>query len=206
MPVFTPLRAAVLSGLVLLAPACTLSAPEAGARKSAPEIVTRWDHRPEAPLWNAAKFDALDNEGQALVASVPRDIDTFCPGYKAADETGRKAFWTAFFSGLAGYESTWRPEAAGAGGRYRGLLQIWPTSARFYGCDLSHPKGLYDGPTNLRCAARIAAQAVERDGVVAGAPGRWGGVARDWPPLRNARKRADIASFTRALPVCQSGT
>ncbi|WP_274353986.1 lytic transglycosylase [Roseinatronobacter alkalisoli] len=168
-----------------------------------PEIVTRWDHRPEATLWTAAKFDALDHEGRALVETVPDDIANFCPGYESADAEGRKAFWTALFSGLAGYESTWRPEAAGAGGRYRGLLQIWPTSARFYGCDLSHPNGLYDGATNLRCAARIAAQAVERDHVVAGGPGNWGGVAKDWPPLRDARKRNDIAGFTRSLPVCQ---
>lgn len=200
LPVAPMLAAAFLA----VTAGCTLSAPEPKAKSSrAIEVSTRWDHRPEAQLWTAAKFDAMDNEGRALVTTVPRDIDTFCPGYAKADTEGRKAFWTALFSGLAGYESTWRPEAAGAGGRYRGLLQIWPTSARNYGCDVSHPKGLYDGPTNLRCASRIAAQAVARDQVVAGSPGRWGGVARDWPPLRNAGKRADIAAFTRALPVCQ---
>ncbi|TVP70643.1 MAG: transglycosylase [Rhodobacteraceae bacterium] len=145
----------------------------------------------------------MEDEGRALVETVPKDIDTFCPGYRTADVEGRKAFWTALFSGLAGYESTWRADAAGAGGRYRGLLQIWPTSARFYGCDLSHPKGLYDGPTNLRCASRIAAQAVARDQVVVGTRGNWGGVARDWPPMRNASKREDIANFTRAVPACQ---
>ncbi|MCC5993467.1 MAG: lytic transglycosylase [Rhodobacteraceae bacterium] len=184
---------AVLSGC--------LSAPtDAGTE---PQVSARWDHRPEGALWTAAKYDALGKEGRSLIEAVPDDIDKFCPGYEQADMDGRKAFWTALFSGLAGYESTWRAEAAGAGGRYRGLLQIWPTSARFYGCDLSHPKGLYDGPTNLRCAARIAAQAVERDQVVAGGPGNWGGVAKDWPPLRRAATRADIASYTRALPVCQ---
>ncbi len=183
---------------------CTLSTPKTAVEVTrAAEVITRWDHRPEAQRWTDAKFVALETDGRALLETVPQDIVTFCPGYESADPEGRKAFWTALFSGLAGYESTWRPEAAGAGGRYRGLLQIWPTSARFYGCDLSHPKGLYDGPTNLRCAARIAAQAVERDRVVVGSPGNWGGVAKDWPPLRNARKRADIAEFTRALPVCQ---
>jgi hypothetical protein len=167
-----------------------------------PEIVTRWDHRPEAALWTAAKVDALGHEARALIDTVPRDIDAFCPGYRNANEEGRKAFWTALFSGLAGYESTWRPEAAGAGGRYRGLLQIWPTTARFNNCDLSHPNGLFDGATNLRCAARIAARAVARDQVVAGNAGNWGGVAADWPPLRNERKRSDIANFTRAIPAC----
>ncbi|MGP9790768.1 lytic transglycosylase [Roseinatronobacter sp. NSM] len=195
-----PMRLLAVAGLVTLLGGCMVQATDQSAGA---EIVTRWDHRPEATLWTAAKFDALDHEGRALVETVPDDIDTFCPGYESADADGRKAFWTALFSGLAGYESTWRPDAAGAGGRYRGLLQIWPTSARFYGCDLSHPNGLYDGATNLRCAARIAAQAVERDQVVAGSPGRWGGVAKDWPPLRDASKRNDIAGFTRTLPACQ---
>lgn len=197
--------APLLAAVVLAVTAgCTLSAPEPSVKsKRIIDVPTRWDHRPEAELWTAAKFDAMENEGRALVTTVPRDIDTFCPGYAKADADARKAFWTAFFSGLAGYESTWRPEAAGAGGRYRGLLQIWPTSARNYGCDISHPRGLYDGPTNLRCASRIAAQAVARDQVVVGSAGRWGGVARDWPPLRDARKRNDIAAFTRDLPACQ---
>lgn len=192
-------KGAVLACVAFLG-GCTVSA---GAPKSGPEFSTRWDHRPEADLWTAAKFEALDNEARALVETVPTDIDTFCPGYEHSDDAGRKAFWTALFSGLAGYESTWRPEAAGAGGRYRGLLQIWPTTARFHGCDVTHPQGLFDGATNLRCAARIAARAVERDQVVVGSNGRWGGVARDWPPMRNASKRADIAAFTRSLPVCQ---
>lgn len=188
----------------ILIAGCTLAAPEAAKRPEQLDVPTRWDHRPEADLWTAAMFSAMEDDARALVTTVPRDIDAFCPNYKAASLKERKAFWTALFSGLAGYESTWRPEAAGAGGRYRGLLQIWPTSARYYGCDLSHPKGLYDGPTNLRCASRIAAQAVARDKVVVGGSGNWGGVARDWPPMRNARKRNDIASFTNTLPVCQS--
>ncbi len=191
----------------LLLPAIVAIALLAGCTtattQTAPEIAARWDHRPEAALWTTAQYKALGQEGRGLIDTVPADIDSFCPGYEKADISGRKAFWIGLFSGLAFYESTWRPEAAGAGGRYRGLLQIWPTSAKFYGCDLTHPKGLYDGATNLRCAARIAAQAVERDQVVAGGPGNWGGVAADWPPLRDAAKRRDIAAFTRSLAACQ---
>ncbi len=203
MTALKPLRALVASATLLLLAGCTLSTAEPASRQDTFEVTTRWDHRPEAPQWNRAAFNAMGAEGRALITTVPEDIDSFCPAYRSADPEARKAFWTALFSGLAGYESTWRPDAAGAGGRYRGLLQIWPTSARYYGCDLSHPSGLFDGATNLRCATRIAAQAVARDRVVAGAPGAWGGVARDWPPLRNARKRGDIAEFTRELPVCQ---
>lgn len=198
---FAPLLAAAM---LSFSAACSMSAPKlSGSDTQAIDVPTRWDHRPEADLWTTATFEALANGGNALVQTVPRDIDTFCPGYAAADDAGRKAFWTALFSGLAGFESTWRPEAAGAGGRYRGLLQIWPTTARHHNCDLSHPSGLFDGATNLACASRIAARAVSRDQVVAGSAGNWGGVARDWPPLRNPGIRNDIAAFTRNIPACQ---
>lgn len=165
-----------------------------------PEIITRWDHRPEAPVWNAAMVEALTGEQVELLAGTPRDAADFCPGYAQADTQARAAFWVAFFSGLARFESGWRPEAAGAGGRYRGLLQISPATARHHRCDIAVADDLYDGATNLTCATRIAASAVARDGVIA--TGR-GGVARDWPPMRNPRKRAEIAKFTRALPVCE---
>jgi len=168
----------------------------------APEIAARWDHRSEAEAWYGAMIDALGRDGTAMIDAVPRDAETFCPGYASATPAERKAVWIMVFSGLARYESNWRPEAAGAGGRYRGLLQISPATARFHGCDLSHPGGLYDGATNLACAVRIANSAVARDGVIA--TGR-GGMAADWPPLRSEARRSEIAGFTRALPQCRAG-
>jgi len=166
-----------------------------------PEIVARWNHRAESADWNAAALRALQTDGAAMLSLSPGDAATFCPGYAGADAEGRAAFWVAFMSGLARYESGHRPEAAGAGGRYQGLLQISPATARFHGCDLSAPRGLYDGATNLACAVRIATRAVLRDGVVAS--GR-GGMAADWPPLRDPAKRDDIAAFTRSVPACRT--
>lgn len=166
----------------------------------AAEVVTRWDHRAEASAWNDAAMAALQSHGAAMLDLTPRDAAEFCPAYGAASAEGRAAFWVAFMSGLARYESGHRPEAAGGGGRYQGLLQISPATARYHGCDLSSARGLYDGATNLACAVRIAARAVVRDGVVAS--GR-GGMAADWPPLRDAAKRSEIAAFTRAVPACQ---
>jgi hypothetical protein len=193
-------RLFLLAAASLALAACqpVVSVDEAAA--ASPEVVARWDHRAESEVWNAAMMQALQTEARTLIEVEPRDAEEFCPGYAEADEEARAAFWVAFFSGLARFESGWRPDAAGAGGRYQGLLQISPATARHHRCDLSEPGGLYNGVNNLTCATRIAAPAVARAGVIA--TGR-GGVAQDWPPLRNAQKRAEIAAFTRSLPVCQ---
>ncbi|MBK5926377.1 hypothetical protein CCR87_03235 [Rhodobaculum claviforme] len=177
---------------------------EGASRAATPTVpVMQWDHRPEARDWTLSTMGAIGTHARPLIETPLSDIETFCPGYGTATETQRKAFWVGLLSGLARFESTWNPRAAGAGGRYRGLLQIFPQTARYRGCDIDAPGDLYDGATNLSCAVRIAAAAVERDGVVAGGPGNWGGVAADWPPLRDASKRAQIASFTRAQSYCQ---
>jgi len=194
----TPSRLSpVIAALVLLA-ACQPVTRDAVA--PVPEVVTRWDHRTEAEDWNAAAMRALQTDGRAMLELTPRDAGEFCPGYAGADAEGRAAFWVAFMSGLARYESGHRPEAAGAGGRYQGLLQISPATARFHGCDLAAAGGLFDGATNLACAVRIATRAVLRDGVMA--TGR-GGMAADWPPLRDPAKRTEIAAFTRQVPACR---
>ncbi len=200
----TRLAAAVI-GLAAIA-GCT-DAPSRAATGTAtvPVPATQWDHRPEAREWTLSTMGAIEDFGTSLIETPLADISTFCPGYKDATDIDRMAFWVGLFSGLARYESTWNPEAAGAGGRYRGLLQIFPQTARYRGCDINGAGELYDGATNLSCAVRIAAAAVERDGVVAGSPGNWGGVAADWPPMRNARKRAEIASFTSKQDYCQGG-
>ena len=201
MPIARRLRLALPLALAAFLPA---ACGDFASRASQPAIpVTQWDHRPEAEDWSRATIAAIANGGNALVETPLDDVAAFCPGYDSATESERKKFWVALFSGLAKYESTWNPRAAGAGGRYRGLLQILPQTARWRGCEMTDASELYDGATNLACAVRIASAAVERDGVVAGGPGAWGGVAADWPPLRDAAKRAEIAAFTRAQPYCR---
>ncbi|MGY6411828.1 MAG: transglycosylase SLT domain-containing protein [Alkalilacustris sp.] len=193
---------AALAAVTLMA-GCSGLTDRAARAVTPPVPVTQWDHRPEAREWTLSTMGAIASHARPLIETPLADIDTFCPGYNTASDVERKAFWVGLFSALARYESTWNPQAAGAGGRYRGLLQIFPQTARFRGCDIDSPADLFDGATNLSCAARIAAAAVQRDGVVAGSPGNWGGVAADWPPLRDAGKRARIAEFTRSQSYCQ---
>jgi hypothetical protein len=183
--------------LALAAALLSLALP-LSARADLP--AARWDHRPGASAWTKAALAALQGKGGALLRSQPADIATFCPAYPKAETEDRAAFWMGLFSALAKHESTWNPRAAGEGGKYRGLLQIAPATARAYGCDA---RQLYDGASNVSCAVTIAARQVARTGVVVGGPGGWGGLAADWGPMRNRAKLADIAAWTRAQDYCQ---
>jgi len=198
-----PLRATALFGLILAVAGCVESSePEVARADFLP--VMRWDHRPEAPKWTAATLAALRVDGDGLVDTVPADVDAFCPNYAEATMPERRAFWAGLFSALAKHESTWNPKAKGGGGRWIGLMQIAPQTARAYDCDLPNGAGLTDGSANLTCAVKIASVQVGRDAaIVSDGSGGWRGIARDWAPMRSASKRADIAAWTRAQPYCK---
>lgn len=164
-----------------------------------PEL--RWDHRPEADDWTRAALAALDTHGQVLPQVVPKDIDTYCAAYPAASTKERQAFWAGLLSALAKHESTWNPSAVGGGGKWFGLVQIAPATARGYGCEAKSGEALKDGEANLSCAIRILAHTVPRDGVVSQG---MRGVAADWGPFHSSRKRADMQEWMRAQPYCQS--
>lgn len=197
---------------VILVSSCSSDAPDypiAEVGRVAPQTVTgpaspgaAWDHKEEGAEWTRAVLAALDGPGAALVDDVPRDAARFCPAFEQAERAERKAFWVAFLSALAEKESTWREDVSGGGGRWHGLLQISPATAKGYGCRADSVDALKDGPANLRCAVRIMAATVGRDGVIAEGGG---GVAADWGPLARAGQRDEIAAFTRAQDACQSG-
>lgn len=161
--------------------------------------VMRWDHRPEAANWTATAFAALETHASVLPTLVPEDIDQWCPAYPEAPLENRQAFWTGLMSALARHESTWNPEAVGGGGRWFGLVQISPATARHYGCQAGSGQALLNGEANISCAMRIWAVTVPRDGVVAA--GR-GGVAADWGPFVQAPKREEMRQWISAQPYC----
>lgn len=196
-----PRRLSVLAAAALLLSACNI-APERAETAEPLVPVARWDHHPEATVWTQATLEALDGPGAPLVALVPGDIETWCPGYGTATAEQRKAFWVGLLSALAKHESTWRPDVSGGGGKWHGLLQISPGTARGYGCAAQSASALKDGGANLRCAIRIMGRTVARDGVIA-AGGR--GVAADWGPFHQAGKRADMQAWTREQPYCRAG-
>ena len=163
----------------------------------------RWDHRPEAAEWTTSTLLAVSTKDPVLSQQVPADITSWCPAYPHADLDERRAFWAGLLSAVAKYESSWNPQAAGGGGRWIGLMQISPKTAANYGCDATSAGALKDGEANLECAVEIMSEQVARDGVVAGGGNR--GVGRDWMPLRDSSKRAEMAAWTRAQPYCAAG-
>ncbi|MFN0113891.1 MAG: transglycosylase SLT domain-containing protein [Paracoccaceae bacterium] len=182
-------RPLVLAAL-LLPSACMNTAESSGALP-----VMQWDHRPEAAQWTEATLDALKAEGAVLASTIPGDISAYCPSYLKETPDQRRAFWAGLFSAIAKHESTWNPDAKGAGGRYLGLLQISPATAKDVGCDLSQG-GLTNGPANLACAVRIAVTRGPEDGEALAS------IVADWGPMHSAEKRAEVAAFTRGQSYC----
>ncbi len=90
----------------------------------------------------------------------------------------------------------------GGGNLWFGLLQIYPDTARRYGCRARTGDALTDPEDNLSCAARILAVTVPRDRAVAVHDGRWRGVAADWGPMTNRSKIAEMSAWTRQQSYC----
>ena len=163
----------------------------------------RWEDHPQGALWTRATMAAVQSHGRPLIEMVPADIGDWCPAYRTNGPEQRAAFWTGMISALVKHESTYRPTAVGGGGKWYGLTQILPGTARGYGCRARSGTALKDGAANLSCAVRIMATTVPRDGVVALKNGRSAGVGADWGPMTRRSKRADMAGYTKAQSYCR---
>lgn len=166
----------------------------------------RWDNQQDGAMWTRAAMSAIRTHAPQLDDVVPRDIETWCPGYASNPDHLRQAFWVGMMSALAFYESTLRPDAVGGGNRWFGLLQIYPPTARGYSCRARTGSDLTNPAANLSCAARIMNVTVARDRAVALHDGRWRGVAADWGPMTTATKRNAMSAWTRQQSYCQVQT
>lgn len=163
----------------------------------------RWDFREDSESWTLAALSALKTHGSRIEETVPRDIENWCPGYENNPPHLRRAFWVGMMSALAKHESTYRPEAVGGGDLWYGLLQIYPDTARRYGCRATTGQALKDPEDNLSCAIRIMNVTVPRDNAIAVRDSRWRGVAADWGPMTNRSKIAEMSAWTRQQEYCE---
>lgn len=161
---------------------------------------TRWEGVPGSKLWTRAVLSALKDHASVLPEMVPADIADWCPAYPTASMEKRRAFWAGFVSTLVKHESTYKPYAVGGGGKWYGLTQILPATARGYKCHARSGDALKHGPSNLSCALRIMAYTVSRDGVVSRG---MRGVAADWGPLHSRKKRQDMMAWTKRQSYCK---
>ncbi len=164
----------------------------------------RWDFKQGGQLWTRTAMAAVGAYGDGLHTIVPRDIDRWCPAYTQNPPQLRRAFWVGMMSALSKHESTYNPRAVGGGDLWYGLLQIYPDTARRYGCRARTGEALKDPVENLSCAARIMAVTVARDRVIAVRDSRWRGVAADWGPMTKPKKIAEMANWTRQQTYCTS--
>ena len=164
---------------------------------------TRWQHMEGHALWTRAALAALKDHGKPLVEMVPRDIALWCPAYATNKDTQRRAFWVGYMSALAKHESTYKQAAVGGGGKWFGLLQISPATARGYKCAAGTGEALKSGAANLSCGVRIMVRTVARDGVIHGRDSKWRGVSADWGPMRSEAKRADMAGWLKKQSYCK---
>ncbi|WP_260518995.1 transglycosylase SLT domain-containing protein [Aliiroseovarius sp. M344] len=164
-----------------------------------PVLTMKWDAKPQASAWTDATMKALETHGAALSKTVPADIKAWCPGYEKQSAEGRNAFWAGLLSTLSFYESTWRPTAVGGGGKWYGLVQILPATARGYGCEARSGSDLKQGELNLSCAVRIMSVTVPRDNVVSKG---MRGVAADWGPFHSKKKRESMRAWIKDQNYC----
>jgi hypothetical protein len=188
------------AGLVKLLKGDTFSIRPPARRPHIPR--TRWQHMEGHSLWTRAALSALKSHGSPLVEMVLRDISNWCPAYASNDDAKRRAFWVGYMSALAKHESTYKPWAVGGGGKWYGLLQILPATARGYKCNVGTGEALKNGAANLSCGVRIMAFTVKRDGVIHGRDNKWRGVSADWGPMRNGAKRRDMAGWLKRQEYC----
>lgn len=163
---------------------------------------TRWEHKEGHSVWTRAAMSAMAGHANTLESVVPRDIDRWCPAYVDNSPELRRAFWVGMMSALAKHESTYNPQAVGGPDLWYGLLQIYPDTARRYGCRARTGEALKNPTENLSCAARIMNVTVARDEAIAIYNGRWRGVAADWGPMSNRNKIPEMANWTRQQSYC----
>lgn len=187
-------------GLSRLARAPRLS-PRPARRPDWTIPAMRWDGTRRGARWSLAVLAAIRSHGRPLLDVVPHDIGEWCPAYAAGGPEQRAAFWAGLTSALVFHESTFRQTAVGGGGRWFGLTQIAPGTARWRNCDVRSGRALLDGEANLRCAIRIMAITVPRDGVVSAG---MRGVAADWGPFHSRRKREDMRQWVSAQDYCRA--
>ncbi len=145
-------------------------APRLASRPSAPTTPTiptattaqftaiNWDGHSRGSEYEGYISQALDQYGQDLLKTIPKDIQTFCPSYASFSPNQRKHFWVQFVAALAKQESQYQNKSKNTeswGDVSTGLLQLSISSSKNTAkCPLKSSQDLQDPQTNLECGVR----------------------------------------------------
>ncbi len=113
-------------------------------------ITARWEIEDSTTRkWTQFIYDNFMVIGKNLVATIPTDIELFCPNYINLNKHDQKNFWIYLLSAMSHYESHHNPELEykesfrdSRGKRIisRGLLQLSHESSLGYDCPLTKLK------------------------------------------------------------------
>lgn len=138
-----------------------------------------WDGLPRAKGWTEAVLQELETRKATL--EVATDIDSFCPRYFNASKFEQDTCWLRIVSGMARYESEFRPSATYVedwGDTSVGLLMMNPAHCR----KAPTTALLKNAISNINCAMPRFSLLVARDKVLSG-PGNTGAAAY-WSVMR----------------------
>lgn len=171
-------------------------------------FIALWDTTPHGWQWTNYVADALDNSGQPLLRTIPRDHHHFCPTFPS-NHWKRKQFWIFLISCIAYFETGFHwlekfqepPPPLGPGTVSAGLLQLSVGDDAHYHCPF-HWKTANDvcnPQQNLTCGVLILQRWVVQDGVISErtAHHHWRGGARYWSTLRAHNHRHTLETAER---------
>jgi hypothetical protein len=165
-------------------------------------LVLSWDTKAERKAWSAELVKAVEAHKADLDRGNP---DGFIPGYTGLSADQQVKFWAELIIGMAKFESAWKPntiyhEPPPLNIDSVGLLQLSYEDQPGYKLEpLDRAKRSLEDPLiNLRCAVKIMAKLVAKDGVVAAGAGKKSrGAARYWSVLREGHRIDEIKARTK---------
>jgi hypothetical protein len=146
-----------------------------------------WGQAPERRVWANAVLGVVRSRMSELDRA--RDVETFCPGYRASGPAQRQNCWLLLVAAITKFESSFKPATSfrEPDGNYSvGLLALSPGECP----NAPTMNALKAAVPNLLCGVGKLASLVGRYGYIDG-PANARGASRYWSTLRAPYKRWD---------------
>jgi len=150
--------------------------------------------------WDQALRAAIEANWTKLAPA--KDMPDFCPKYSQLSDAGKKEAWAHLFVAIAKPESSWDPATRyfekTMGYYSEGLYQLSVVDESWAKCGLAKDT-ILKPDVNIRCAVKIMAGQVSKQGVVKASKGFYWAVII---PNGKHQKIAEITASARKAPGC----